>query len=173
MECVGCEQQWRENAPINLARAKQTLIDQFTVCWKEEIACKSKLKLYSHLKTQWGLEPYIKVNLDKEKCSLLCGVRTGSLPLMVETGRFQNLPRHQRICKLCDGGNVENELHFLFGCKTLENIRINLYYEHPELLNYCTDVDKCTFLFAKPYIVGNYVKKLWQVRENVLNEVSK
>ncbi len=37
----------------------------------------------------------------------LCGI----LPLEIETGRWQNKPVEERICKVCESGEVENEFH--------------------------------------------------------------
>ena len=43
--------------------------------------------------------------------------RCGILPLRLETGRFVGEPEYQQICKMCDSGEVENELHFLLECQ--------------------------------------------------------
>ncbi len=40
----------------------------------------------------------------------------GILPLEIETARWQNKPVEERICKVCDSGEVENEFHFIFSC---------------------------------------------------------
>ncbi len=36
------------------------------------------------------------------------------MPLEIETGRWQNKPAEERICKVCESGEVENEFHFIF-----------------------------------------------------------
>ncbi len=41
-------------------------------------------------------------------------LRLGILPLHIETGRYSNIPEADRICLLCNGNHVENDLHFLF-----------------------------------------------------------
>ena len=33
--------------------------------------------------------------------------------LEIERGRYENIQPENRICKLCNGGNIENENHFL------------------------------------------------------------
>ena len=37
-------------------------------------------------------------------------------------GRWRGIQREDRICKLCNNG-IENEIHFLFHCCSLEHIR--------------------------------------------------
>jgi RNA polymerase subunit RPABC4/transcription elongation factor Spt4 len=32
---------------------------------------------------------------------------------MVESGRYQNIPREERICQICTSNEVETEHHFL------------------------------------------------------------
>ena len=49
----------------------------------------------------------------------LCGI----LPLQVETGRFSNVKKELRLCKVCFGDAVEDELHFFLHCPKLEDAR--------------------------------------------------
>ena len=53
-----------------------------------------------------------------------------SFPLRLETGRFVGEPEYQRIRKMCDSGQVENELHFLLECHFIMNF----------VTNYCLDL---------------------------------
>ena len=41
--------------------------------------------------------------------------------LLIETGRYTNIPREERKCKVCN--LVEDEIHFFFNCKSNENVR--------------------------------------------------
>ncbi len=41
-------------------------------------------------------------------------LRCGILQLEIETGKCQNKPVEERICKVCGSGEVENEFHFIF-----------------------------------------------------------
>ncbi len=43
-------------------------------------------------------------------------VKMWSAPLRIETGRYENIALNDRICQLCDCGNVEDEIHFLMSC---------------------------------------------------------
>ena len=49
------------------------------------------------------------------KCrSYLAQFRSGILPLEIEIGRWQNKNVEDRICKLCDDYEVEDECHLIF-----------------------------------------------------------
>jgi hypothetical protein len=37
--------------------------------------------------------------------------RVSNHKLQIERGRYENIHHEERICKLCDSGEVENEFH--------------------------------------------------------------
>ncbi len=45
------------------------------------------------------------------------------MSLEIETGRWQSKPVEERISKVCESGEVENEFHFIFSCTLYNNIR--------------------------------------------------
>ena len=45
---------------------------------------------------------------------------------MIECGRYHNIPKDERICKLCTSNAIENEEHLLFSCQAYDNIRQNI-----------------------------------------------
>jgi hypothetical protein len=54
--------------------------------------------------------------------------RCGILPVRIETGRFTNEPPHERFCKLCNDGSIEDEEHFLFHCDAFKIHRETFYH---------------------------------------------
>ena len=57
--------------------------------------------------------------------SVLARLRGGTLPLLLELGRYRRpkIPRSERHCTLCDMEEVEDELHFVFQCPRLAEAR--------------------------------------------------
>ena len=43
----------------------------------------------------------------------------------IERGTYENIPRDQRICKLCDSGEIEDEFHFTLKCQKFGHLREN------------------------------------------------
>ena len=43
--------------------------------------------------------------------------------LRIKTGRYENIPRHERICLFCTSNKIEDENHFLLDCKAYSQIR--------------------------------------------------
>ncbi len=52
-----------------------------------------------------SLHGYLEYNTHE---SYLAQYQCGILPLEIETGRWQNKPVEERICKVCESGEVEN-----------------------------------------------------------------
>ena len=42
--------------------------------------------------------------------------RLGMLNLEIVLGRYEGIPLEERVCKLCDSGLVEDEMHFVLVC---------------------------------------------------------
>ncbi len=43
--------------------------------------------------------------------------------LEIENGRYRNIPKENRLCKICNTGDVEDEIHFTLHCPALIQIR--------------------------------------------------
>jgi hypothetical protein len=67
------------------------------------------------------------MNLKKNERSVLAQYRCGILPLKIETGRYTGMPVEQRLCQLCDLGEIENERHFLFHCPLYSDLRNTVF----------------------------------------------
>ena len=69
---------------------------------------------------------YIKCsrNLKFEHLVSLMRFRTGAHHSAVETGRWQRVPRHLRVCSKCTAYEVEDEVHLLFQCPAYHSIRV-------------------------------------------------
>ena len=76
--------------------------------------------------------------LPRSHRSLLAQLRSGILPLRIESGRFQNicdpktgktrkLKPQERVCTLCDLNLVEDEIHFVCICSKYCTLREKLF----------------------------------------------
>ena len=99
-----------------LDHAKQTLMSHHVASWQATLERKPKLELYRNIKNTLELENYCKVNLTRGQRSVLAKLRLGILPINIELERYNGTPREERICQICDSGEIEDEKHFLFVC---------------------------------------------------------
>lgn len=85
------------NLQCNVSTVKEKLFQTQKEQWMEEIWNKAKLRHYVQFKEDYFTEPYILLNLRRGQRSLCAQLRTGTLPLAIEVGRFKGIPEEQRI----------------------------------------------------------------------------
>ena len=84
----------------------------------------SRLRVYNELDTPTATPAsYVTARLSRKQRSLLAKLRSGTLPLALETGRYTQTPVNQRLCRSCNTNAIETELHFLFECDRYNDIR--------------------------------------------------
>lgn len=106
-------------------KVKQKLINSRNNQWHDSLLQSAKLRTYRTFKTTINKECYLDRFLSIKQRSALARFRCGSFPLAVELGRYRRpvTPLEQRTCRLCNNGQIENEMHFLMQCTTYSDIR--------------------------------------------------
>ena len=117
LQCV-----FRDKQTCDLSLCKVKLQEIYQTKWSDDLKKKPKLRTYVQIKDKFEPELYVKLNLEKHQRSLLAQLRTGVLPLHIETGRFQNKKLEDRVCNICNTGAVESEYHFLFYCSLFHQL---------------------------------------------------
>ena len=102
----------------------------------------------------------------------LTKLRLSGHDLMIETGRFHNLPQAKRICKLCNAG-IEDEEHFLLVCAPLNNIRLKfadvlpLHYHNGQI-----SISNLKWILDPPaelcYTIGKMIAELHASRDKII-----
>ena len=157
---------------MNVKEAQKKLLDSYEKAWREGTLQKPKLNTYCEVKEKMGAPSYLTANLCRKQRALLSRLHSGTLKLEIELGRYDKRPRCERICKLCDL-EVEDTSHFLFRCVANKPARLEMYHKLPEILQIDIDTEKIKFLENYPYQYANFVNKLWQMCENMLNNCVK
>ena len=83
----------------------------------------SKLEYYSKFKSEFKFEKYLQVVENDKLRKTLTSFRISAHNLEIEHGRYQNIPREQTLCKLCNLKQVELEYHFLLICPCYTALR--------------------------------------------------
>ncbi len=116
---------------------KQRLQDQFIQKWFSDISSTSRGEFYGNFKDTFILEPYL-LRLTHALRIYICKLRTGNLKFPIETGRWRNIPRENRVCPLCMTGLGE-EFHYICTCVN-ENVMAlrdkfipNYYVKYPNV----------------------------------------
>ena len=91
----------------------------------------SKGALYQHLVDNFTLQFYLRKSLDTRCQIYIAKFRLSSHNLNIESGRFHNVTRRNRICNLCQLQDIEDEFHFILKCPIYNEYRqkfVKRYY---------------------------------------------
>ena len=116
---IGMSYVWNNQLNNNTPNVKliiQRILDIYKQSWYTNINNSNKLDYYSKYKHSFVHEKYINCIFDNKFRISLTKFRLSSHDLAIETGRYTNIPRDQRICLQCNMNMVESEYHFLLVC---------------------------------------------------------
>ena len=112
------------------------LRDMFVQNWSAAISSNAKLESYCLYKNTFMFEPYLDaLNIRKFRC-IYVNFRTSCHDLEIEKARYRNIPRSDRICRMCNSDTIENEYHFLLRCDFYSELR-TMYIPRKYLNNVC------------------------------------
>ena len=96
-----------------------------------------KCYLYKYLTDSHIMYYYIRKSLPEKYFFVLTQFRLSSHDLLIEKGRYQNIPREERICEKCSLHEIEDEFHFIFICPCYKDLRVRYiskyYYTRPSM----------------------------------------
>ena len=76
---------------------------------------------------------------------LLCKFRLGNSKLPIERGRYNNIPREQRYCELCNSNIISDKCHFILECTVLNELRFKFLPKHchnyPNIIKFSSLLD--------------------------------
>ena len=106
---------------------KQRLPDQFVQTWSASLQTMSKLDIYLRYKQTFEFEKYLQTVMNDKLRQNLTAFRLVSHRLEIETGRHNNVPREQRLCRICNMKQPESEYHFLLVCPAYHDLRLKYF----------------------------------------------
>lgn len=131
----------------------------------ESVRKKPKLRLFETLR--FGISPadHVVAGICKRQRSLITQLRCGMLPIRLETGRYNNEDLEDRVCEICDCGEIEDEVHLLLFCSAYNNERRTML---DKLYGIGVAHASIPVLCKHPFIFGAYLDNLWRKRTSLL-----
>ena len=179
--CNTTTQQPHQHGVTNIQTITQTLQDKYKYQFFKIIQSPSgvnsnsgnKLRTYAKLKTDYELEKYLTVDLSQNMMREIARLRTSTHKLAIETGRYQRpvVPSNERLCKICNMGQVEDEVHFITKCTAYSKHREVLLSEM-NLTNYNKSPEEKFIKIMKTskdtevIALGRYILACLQSRKN-------
>ena len=134
LDNYGLSQIWLEQKQVNVNWVKlvfeQRIRDTIKQNWYNEVQNNSQCINYRIVKDNLDFESYLR-KLNYNDRINLCKFRCGNHHLPCVAGRYVNIPRSKRKCKLCDLNAMGDEFHYLFECTYFSDDRakyISRYY---------------------------------------------
>ena len=173
---------------IPILNIKKTLKTHYQNSWAENLKSgngkgleNSKLRTYYLFKTEHYKEPYL--DFVKKKCqhrTALARFRTSSHKLEIEIGRYHNIDKDKRICKLCNSRELEEEIHMFSVCSAFDNSRSKLFnYLSTSCIQFPLLNNREKFIWAmsnpSPEIcitIAKYIYECFESRESLLKSQS-
>ena len=122
---------------------KQRLIDCFQQKWNADLSKNEVLKpVYLYLKQNISYEPYLNIVNSYKARVCLTKLRISAHNLNIEWLRYgrDRKPRSERLCYLCNNGDIEDEFHFVLKCSKFQNLRRQFikkyYYKKPSMFKF-------------------------------------
>ena len=172
LEMINLEESLFDHKSIDIDLVRTKLFDTMYEHWAENVAFKPKLRYYIQHKQNIETEQYIKKSISRSKRSLLAQLRTGILPLHIETGRYYRTLLENRICRVCKMNNIEDEVHFLCSCTIYNAQREKLYQKIsikiPNVDNLSPLEQFISIMNFDSHIVATYVEEIWNIRKSLL-----
>ena len=132
-----------------------------------------KLDFLKDLKDVHETEYYLNIN-NFENRRALTKLRASSHTLKIETGRWQNIDRKDRLCHHCTGGFIEDEKHVIFDCTihsterkdTFQFIKLNT---NIDLSHKAVQMENLKLLFDSKQLsalnsLGKFLKVVFKLR---------
>lgn len=137
--------------------------------WVEEINHNQTKGSQFGFKGELVCERYIMYNLPKNKRLLCAQVRSGILPLCIETGQYCGEMEEERLCIYCDLEEIENETHFILYFPFYHDIRLLLFQKAHQIylgITWLSDEEilKCFFVHCA-FLFAEYLHKEWNKRK--------
>ena len=143
LHSIGSPELFDTRTPCNLDLAESSLIQADSQDWDINRYKSQKLRYYNLYKYEKGNENYLHFNISRYQRSILAQFRCGILPLQIEIGRYRDVPLCDRLCEVCDGNSVEDEIHFLCECSYYSEFRSSLFNQ--ALVSDLSFLDKDSF----------------------------
>ena len=113
---------------------KQRLQDQYLQTWHDEISQNNVCYNYRIFKKEFCFEQYL-ISLPSSLMHNLLKFRLSNHTLPVQYQRQFDVPREERVCHICNLGDIGDEFHYLFICdypdiKVKRTQFLSKYYLH-------------------------------------------
>ena len=97
--------------------------NKYVSYWNQTLQQSQKLSFYCTIKDQYSPSSYLVLTRKNPSLKALVRFRISSHQLRTETGRYEKIPRDERICYFCTRNDFHLQFCYLLDCKAYSQIR--------------------------------------------------
>ena len=91
--------------------------------WNQTLQHSQKLSFYYTFEKNYSLSAYLDLTRKNPSRKSLVKLRISSHKLQIETGRYDTVPRDERLCSLCNCDKIEDKTRLLLNCPSYSSIK--------------------------------------------------
>lgn len=160
------------NVELFIPVFKTRLIDNFLVELRGGLNTCTSMVLYRELKQCFEISPYLQKLCNRKLRNSLSKLRLSSHQLLIEKGRHSGIVRQNRICVLCNKGEIEDEYHFVLICPQYHQLRMQYirkyYVNHPSMYKFIQLLNSTGKTLKNLAI---FITNAFQARNESLNDI--
>ena len=100
---------------------------KYILYWEHTMQNSTKLKFFNTFKNDYAPSSYLGLTNKLSERKELVKLWIGNHKLLIETGRYDQIPRVNRLSPICASNEIEDESHFLIYCNKNSIVRIKFY----------------------------------------------
>ena len=142
--------------------SKENAQKYYKTFWEEKINDPNltRLQVYQTIKNEFTPSNYLDIE-NFYRRQIITKIRCSDHSLEIESGRHQRIERHERLCKICTDGVIEDEEHFLLRCKIYDSLRNKYHMGHENIQDFLNSCDQEK--------LADYLLNAFKLRENKRN----
>ena len=121
---IEAELRTKNDVNVFVTKTRKTYVER----WKNKLNNSKKLEFYKTLKQEYNCEQYLNIIDDPLQRKDYTKFRISNHNLMIEYGRYRNtkVPKENRLCLVCESGQIKDEMHLIFSCNCYNERRTNM-----------------------------------------------
>ena len=100
---------------------------KYILHWQHTMQNSTKLEFFNTFKNDYAPSSYLGLTNKLSERKELVKLRIGNHKLRIETGRYDQIPRVNRLCPICASNQIEDESHFLIYYNKYSILRNKFY----------------------------------------------
>ena len=152
---------------------------KFISYWHQTLQHSQKLNFYYTIKKTYGPSAHLDLTRKNASRKALVKLRISSHKLLIQTGRYDNIIRNEKVYNVCNCKTIEDAIHFLLDCPSYSSLRDMFFTKIEPSIPFPRLLAKETLLShimnSTDYFINtqltSFVSSCFELRDNLLSRM--